>query len=191
MSLKALLYYTWIFSVIIFAIYSVLNKDILNVSNLVEFFKENSKYMLLLFTIISCIRGFFLIPSTPFIFAGVILFPSNLWEVYIISILSIMLTTFLIYFFSDALGFSKKLENNAKGFYSKTRNILSNRYSTLLISLWAFFPAVPTDLVTYIGGITKSSFAKIFTGVFIGEAILVFAYVFGFNSIMQYLDGVF
>lgn len=48
-----------------------------------------------------------LLPSTPFVLVGVLFFPDQLWLVFFISMLGIVFSGALIYFFSDVMGFDE------------------------------------------------------------------------------------
>jgi len=58
----------------------------------------------------SVLRGFTLLPSTPFVLAGTILFPSQPLAVLCISLVGILFSSTMIYFFSEMLGFHQYFE---------------------------------------------------------------------------------
>jgi len=58
-----------------------------------------------------------------------------------------------------------------------------NKHGFWIVMGWSFFPFVPTDLICYIAGSIKMNFTKYITAIFIGEAILVGAYIYLGDSI--------
>lgn len=142
-----------------------------------DFVKTNSAGIFWTYLGICLVRGVFLFPSTPFVFAGILLFPDSLWWVFWISMLGIMATATYLYFASRFLEFDKLF---GKKHTAKMENITTklNKHGFWIVLGWAFFPLVPTDLICYISGTIRMNFAKYFVAIFIGEAVLVAAYVF-------------
>jgi uncharacterized membrane protein YdjX (TVP38/TMEM64 family) len=142
-----------------------------------NFLDGSQGMMLLLYLLISLARGIFLIPSTPFILAGAMIFPDLKWTVFWISLAGVMAGASYIYFFTEFLGldsffqrkFAKRFEQARKGM---------DRYGIWIVILWSFFPVVPTDLISYTAGVTRMPYWKFALGVLIGEIPLVAIYVF-------------
>ena len=147
---------------------------------------------MMIYIVISLIRGLFLLPSTPFVLAGAIIFPDNLHLVFIVSMLGIVATAVFLYFASRFLEFDKlfgsKNPSNNSGL-SKIQIISQkiNKYGFWIVLGWSFFPFVPTDLICYIAGTTKMNFKKYIAAVFIGEAILVYLYIFLGKGIFDFI----
>ena len=142
-----------------------------------SFINNQSANILLVYILISLARGIFLLPSTPFVFAGIILFPNQPLLVFSVSILGIVITATYLYFASRFLEFNKLFgEKHSK----KTDKIIErlNKHGFWIVLGWSFFPLVPTDLICYIAGSIKMNFTKYISAVFIGEAILISAYVY-------------
>lgn len=127
---------------------------------------------------ISILRGFTLLPSTPLVIAGTLLFPSHPWMVLAISISGIVLSSTLIYYFSDLLGFDEFFESRKPRFVEKVRARLEHPAGIAFVFLWAFFPLVPTDAVCYVAGSSRMNFAKFITAITAGELILCSFYIF-------------
>lgn len=142
--------------------------------------------MLWIYILLTFIRGFFLIPSTPFVIAGGLLFPDQLLLVLFISMSGIMFSTTALYYFSDLLGFSKYLNNRSSKINTWKSRLRSSK-SIFFIAGWSLFPFVPTDMISYVGGILKTPFKNIFLGVFIGELILCSFYIYFGSSILNWL----
>ena len=139
----------------------------------------------LLYLAMSSLRGFTLLPSTPFVLAGTVLFPEQPVLVLVVSLLGIFISSSLIYFFSGALGFSDYFEKRSSKLAGEIRSKLERPAGALFVALWAFFPAVPTDVVCYIAGTIRMSFTRFIAAILVGEMVLCSAYVFIGRSIWE------
>ncbi len=84
---KKLLLVLWV-CVLLGGLYMVVfHSDILTGAYLAEFLRSFGTYLLVVYFALSMLRGFTLVPSMPFVIAGVILFPTELMFVYTISLL--------------------------------------------------------------------------------------------------------
>ena len=175
---KRLFYGLWVLALLFFLIAFIKDPNIVSPEVLIRFIRRYEDTMLLVYIIVSLVRGFFLIPSTPFVIGGALLFPDQLLMVLLISMLGIMVSATSLYYFSDLLGFSQYLEKkHPKGVQTwKTR--LKQPNAAFLVFGWALFPLVPTDLICYVAGIVKMPFKYLFIGVFAGEIILVVTYIY-------------
>ena len=146
--------------------------------NIAKFLSNYQGQVLLIYLFVSIIRGFSLLPSTPFVIAGTLLFPSEPGIVFWVSILGITLSSSLIYFFSDYLGFSDFFEKRFPKKIKKIKNILEKPYGVFFIFFWSVFPFVPTDLISYVAGSMKLNFWKFIVPLFLGECLLVGSIVY-------------
>lgn len=135
---------------------------------------------------LSILRGFTLLPSTPLVIAGTMLFPGQPFTVLAVSIIGILLSSSMIYFFSEYLGFSDFFEGHKPELTHKIKAKLEHPLGFLFVALWAFFPLVPTDLVCYLAGTTKMNFIRFIAAVFVGELILCVFYVFSGNYLFNF-----
>ncbi len=175
---KKIFYILW-GVLLIYFLYSYLkNPEVLSVNYIKNCISSYKGQILLVYILISLVRGFFLIPSTPFVIAGALLFPDNLFMVLVISMAGIMISATSLYYFSDILGFSEYLEKKYPNKVKKWENKLQSSKATFLVLGWSFFPLVPTDIICYVAGIIKMPFKYMFMGVFIGELILVSFYIY-------------
>ena len=131
------------------------------------------------FLTVSILRGFTLLPSTPLVIAGTLLFPSQPYLVLAVSIVGILLSSSMIYWFSDLLGFSEFFEHRKPEMIHKLKVKLEHPFGFAFVALWAFFPLVPTDLVCYVAGVTRMNFGKFIFSIGSGETILCLIYIFG------------
>lgn len=141
----------------------------------------------LVYILISTLRGFTLLPSTPLVIAGTILFPSQPFTVLIVSVTGILLSSTMIYFFADRLGFRRFFEKHGTGRLDKIRARLEHRTGVAFVALWSFFPLVPTDLVCYVAGIVRMRYVKFIAAIFAGELVLCSLYIFLGNIIVGFL----
>jgi uncharacterized membrane protein YdjX (TVP38/TMEM64 family) len=170
-------YFFWLLIVLLIIGAISYDPNLLQAEHLAGFIQKFEQQILLIYIFISIVRGLFLIPSTPFVLTGILLFPEQPWLVFLISIAGILLTTAMLYYFSDALGFSEKLQRKFPKKMEVWQKRLRSRHAIWIVIGWAFFPFVPTDLICYIAGIVKMPFKYLMCGVLIGESILVAIYV--------------
>lgn len=187
--MKYAIYILWITITVGFVIYYLFNPEILEVNSIKSFLYEFSSSLFAGYIFLTLIRGIFLIPSTPFVLLGAVIFPDNSLMVLGISMFGVVFSATLLYFFSDLLGFSKSLEKNYPNQSRKWKQQLSQPKATWLIVAWSFFPFVPTDLICYIAGIVKMKYQYLIIGVFIGEFSLNIFYVYVGQSLSTWLFG--
>ncbi|MFY0605013.1 MAG: TVP38/TMEM64 family protein [Flavobacteriaceae bacterium] len=183
---KIILYSIWAIITLGLCVSCFLYPEITSPKYLSEFIKKFTTEMLWIYILLTFIRGFFLIPSTPFVIAGGILFPNQLLLVLFISMSGIIFSTTALYYFSDLLGFSKYLHRKSTKINAWKSRLKSSK-SILFIAGWSLFPFVPTDMLSYVGGILKIPFKNVFLGVFIGELLLCSLYIYFGASVLQLL----
>ncbi len=133
------------------------------------------------------IRGFFLIPGTPFVFAGILLFPDNPVLVLSIAMASIVFSATLLYYFSDWLGYGDYLLEKHKDKVGIWLERLKSPKATWIVIAWAFFPPVPTELICYLAAIVKMPYRNMIAGIFIGELVLFSIYIYFGKGIYELL----
>jgi uncharacterized membrane protein YdjX (TVP38/TMEM64 family) len=175
---KKIFYILWGLLLIYFLYRYIQNPAIFSVEYLKNFISSYKGQILVVYILVSLVRGFFLLPSTPFVIVGALLFPDKLFLVLLISMTGIMLSATALYYFSDMLGFSEHLEKKYPNKVLKWKNKLQSSKATFLVLGWSFFPLVPTDIICYVAGIIKMPYKYMFAGVFIGELILVSFYIY-------------
>lgn len=182
---KIVIYSLWILLIIGALVTFALRPEVASPEYIVRLISRFSNEMLLVYIVITIGRGFFLIPSTPFVIGGAILFPDQLLLVLVISMIGVLFSATALYYFSDLLGFSKYLEKKyPKGVERWTRRLQHPR-AALFVFGWAFFPFVPTDLICYVAGIVKMPYRFMFIGVFLGELTLNVFYVYFGGGIFE------
>lgn len=184
---KIIAYIIWIVILIGLVVAYILNPEVATAEYLVDFVHRFKGEMLLIYILLSLTRGFFLIPSTPFVIAGGLLFPNQLLLVLTISMVGVLFSATALYYFSDILGFSSYLDKKFPSKIEAWKTRLKGSKSIFFIAGWSLFPFVPTDIICYVTGILKTPFKNVFLGVFIGELILCSLYVYFGAAIFNYL----
>ena len=156
--------------------------------NIVSFLGRFETEILIVYLAISITRGLTLLPSTPLVIAGTIAFPNDPGTVLVISIVGILVSSSLIYYFSDRLGFSEYFEKRRPDQTQKIRRQLEKPLGSIFVFLWAFFPFVPTDAVCYIAGTVGMKFWKFILAIGLGELILCSFYVFSGHYVFHILN---
>lgn len=163
----------WILLIVVAITLCFLFPEEFTAEGIKNFIAQFNTIALVVYLLISLLRGLFLIPSTPFVLAGALLFPDKLWLVFIISILGILGSGTFIYHAAQYLDFSKKKAEKIDRINEKIR-----KYGFWIVLGWAFFPIVPTDLICYVAGRTRIHFWKYISALFIGETLLIALYLY-------------
>jgi len=155
--------------------------------NIAAFMRKFGGVIWLIYFLFSAFRGFTLLPSTPLVLAGTILFPEQPFAVLAVSMTGILLSSTMIYYCSEFLGFDEYFEDHKPETAHKIRQKLEHPLGFLFVAGWAFFPFVPTDLVCYLAGTTRMKFWKFIVAVGVGEMILCTFYIFFGGSLLKYV----
>lgn len=102
-------------------------------------------------------RGIFLVPSTPLILVGMLLFPDSPNTVFFIAMIGILFSAFIIYEFSDVLGLDDYFAAHVKN--EKIKKAIE-KYGFYAVTFWSFFLVLPTDVVCYLAGAVRMNLAK-------------------------------
>jgi uncharacterized membrane protein YdjX (TVP38/TMEM64 family) len=182
---KITIYLLWLAMILSGIIGFLWNPVVASPEYIVDFISRFENEMLLVYILVTIVRGFFLIPSTPFVIGGALLFPDRLFLVLALSMTGVMFSATALYYFSDFLGFSKYLEKKYPKGVARWHRRLEHPRATLFVIGWAFFPFVPTDLICYVAGIVKMPYRFLFVGVFLGELTLNIFYVYFSNGLLS------
>lgn len=184
---KKIIYIIWILVVVSLLALFIISPTSFTPEAISEFICQYESQLLIIYTVICIVRGLFLIPSTPFVLAGVLIFPDQPWAVFLISIIGVLIGSSAVYYFSDLLGFSKKLEEKYPKKIEAWHRRLNSPRSMLIVIAWSFFPLVPTDIICYVAGIVKMPYKYLMLGVAIGEVVLISAYIWFGNELLNML----
>lgn len=179
-STKIAVFAAWILLIILAIVLYFLFPEEFTALGIKEFVSQFSGLAIGVYFSISLLRGLFLIPSTPFVLAGALLFPDKLWLVFIISMLGILGSGTFIYFAAQFFEFGEKKDKNINRINEKIR-----KHGFWIVLGWAFFPVVPTDLICYVAGRTRITFWKYLLALFIGEAVLVTVYLSSYHYFLS------
>lgn len=128
-----------------------------------------------IYLLLGAVRAFTLVPATLMIVVGLPFFRP--WPLFIMTVIGILITSALFYWFSEALQFNEEFERKHPQQIAKMRSMLQ-RHQLAIIIFWSFFPLLPTDLICYVCGALKISFAKTMLGVCLGEGAICAIYIF-------------
>ena len=135
-------------------------------------------WMLAAFIGISLVRGLFLVPSTPVILTGGVLFPESLPMVFVISLAGIVVSATAIYFLPGVGGYDDLLERRYPEKIARMKALLATPHAFWVVVGWSFFPFVPTDIICYAAGLLGMSYRRMIAALLLGEAPLVLGYLF-------------
>lgn len=128
-----------------------------------------------IYLLLGAVRAFTLIPATLMIVVGLPFFRP--WPLFIMTVIGILITSALFYWFSEALQFNAEFERKHPRQIAKLRAALQKHQLPIII-FWSFFPVLPTDLICYVCGALKINFTKTMVGVGLGEGAICAIYIF-------------
>ncbi|MCK0179397.1 VTT domain-containing protein [Flavobacteriaceae bacterium S0862] len=175
---QKLLKWLWISLIAICITVYIIDPAVFKNDTIAAFISKFNGYAWSIYFLIHLLRGFVLLPSTPLIFAGVILFPDQLIWVLLVSLIGILGSSLLIYYCSDKLGFSSFFESESKNI-KLIKEKLSGKYGFYYILFWSFFPIVPTDIICYVSGALRIKLPVFVSALLLGELVLCSVYIFG------------
>lgn len=129
------------------------------------------------FVAVSLARGFLLVPSTPVILAGGMLFPGSPAAVFVVSMAGIVLSATLIYLMPAFGGYDDLIERKYPEKIVRVRTHLVRPYAFWIVIGWSFFPLVPTDVICYGAGLVQMSYRRMILALLLGEVPLVTGYL--------------
>jgi len=151
--------------------------------NIRKMFSDNTTTNLIIYFILGTLRGFTLIPLTPMVLAGTLFLP--LWSLFFVNLLCIFTSSTIVYYWGKYLEFDKYFSKKFPEQMAKLKLALQGREITV-VTLWAFFPLVPTDMICYTGEIVGVKLWKCLLGVGIGEGVICAIYIWGGNSVLNW-----
>ncbi|KXK03438.1 MAG: SNARE associated Golgi protein [Acidobacteria bacterium OLB17] len=154
-------------------------------AKIAEFLKANAGNIWIAYLLVSALRGLTLLPSTPLVIAGTILFPSEPLAVFLVSLIGIALSSTMIYFFSEALGFDDFFERRKPELVYSLHRKLETPWGLAFVAAWAFFPLAPTDAVCYVAGIVRLEYWKFILAILLGEAVLCGIYIWAGSAMLS------
>lgn len=175
----------WILSIWALAYYLHLHIHLLDPENFFAWFQSFGTLTFFVYAFVFFLRGLVLLPSMPLVVVGMLFFPENHHLVFFISMLWIVLSSVIIYEFSDLMGFDEAF---AKHKHSKKVEQAIEKYGFWVILFWSFAPMVPTDLMSYVAGTIRYHFWKFILALSLGESIIVWVIIYGWREVLPLFD---
>lgn len=150
--------------------------DLFDPRRLRAFFAGNLEAGLLVYFVISTLRGFTLIPLTPIVLAGVLVFPPV--ELWLVNQLGVCTSSAIVY------GMARYVRTDV--YFHARYPLQIERLTALLrkrelpvIGVWGAAPFMPSDMIVYVCGVLRISLWKTLLGISIGEGLICTLYIFG------------
>ncbi len=150
--------------------------DMFAPENLGQVFSDNLAAGLLVYFFISTIRGFTLIPSTPLVLAGVLVFPP--WPLFLVNQLAVLSSSAIVYYMARHVRFDHYFHTHYPRQTEKLTRLLRDR-EIAVVGLWGFAPMVPSDMIVYVCSVLRVKLWKTLAGISIGEGVICAIYIFG------------
>ncbi len=183
--LKRALILIWGLFIIVCAASYVVFREELTPTNISSFIRDYQGGMLFLYFILCTIRGITMIPGTPFLLAGIIVFSYSPFLLLAVFLSSMLCTSALMYSLAGKLGFGSYFEEKYPEKILLVRDKLKGRNGFLFIFLWAFAPFTPTDLVCYVTASLRMRFIALIVPLLLGEAVICAFYIFNGQLLLQ------
>jgi len=148
---------------------------------------EHRTWFLLIYFGLLILRALVLLPATPLIIAGSLLLPDHPWILLLVTLAGLMVSSTLIYFFSDWLRFRAHFERVAPGQVVRVERWMRHPLGMLLVAGSAIAMIVPTDLVCNVAGTVRMPFARFIGALLVGEIVLCSMYIFGGSWVVRTL----
>ena len=134
-----------------------------------------------LYFVVVSLRGLTFIPLTTLLLVMVPF--TNHWILLWVTLLWTLITSYIIYHFSQALQVDDYFEKKYPRAIKKLRKWFE-KYEFPIIVLWSVLPFTPTDLICYIAGTLWVNVRKMLLGVLIWELIICTVYIWGFRLLV-------
>lgn len=128
-----------------------------------------------IYLLLGSVRAFTLVPSTFLVFVGLPFLPP--WRLLMLTLIGILISSSLIYWFADELHLAQEIERKHPAQIARVHDLLQ-RYEMPIIIGWSFFPLLPTDVICYVCGALEIDYKKFLLGVAIGEGTICAIYIY-------------
>ena len=182
MNPKKLAFYLWLLLITGGVTAYFLFPDAINILFLEELSNQYHYIALGIYFLLLSARGLTMIPSTPLLLAGVLIFDPM--ELFVVNMAGILSSSTIVYYFSKFLGFDIYFETKYGKYTHKIREGLDDNELPIIVG-WSFFPLVPTDLIVYVGSSLRIPLLKCLLGVFVGESVINAFYIFSTTLILK------
>ena len=171
----------WLVFILSCLTFYLFNPNFFQAEQLAHWLGRNEVGILWVYALVSMLRGLTLVPATPFVLAGALLFPQQLWLVLLVSVLGIVISALLIYYGSVYLGFEAIIRKKYAHKLDKITAVLQGPRGFWFVLFWSFFPIVPTDAISYVAGVIRLSLWSFLLALFLGEFLICWFYIYGLN----------
>jgi uncharacterized membrane protein YdjX (TVP38/TMEM64 family) len=180
---------TWAWVAVVIAIFVtwLVDPSLFTPARLSEALADHKGWILPAWMVFALVRGALLVPSTWAVVGGAALFPDSLLLVFILSMAGILLSAVMLYRFPHYAGYDEMLARKYPEKLQRLQVELARPRAMWFVAGWAFFPAVPTDLICYAAGLVHMPFRRMLAGIIIGEVPLVVAYLFLGSRLAEFL----
>lgn len=137
----------------------------------------------LLYFLLVSLRWLTFIPLTTILLAVAPF--TNHWVLWVITMVWTLITSYIIYYFSQALQLDDYFEKKHQRTIKVIRKRL-DRYELPVIIIRSMIPITPTDLICYIAWTLGINVRKMLLWVFIGEGLVCIVYIWWIQSIFGY-----
>lgn len=176
--------YIWAACIAAALTFYLLAPDFFSPQRVRGFFLANLDMGLTLYFIISTLRGFTLIPSTPLVLGGILIFPPV--ELFLVNQLAVYTSSAVVYFMAGYFRSHHFFEERYPSQVEKLARMLHRR-ELIVISTWGFLPFVPSDMIVYVCSVLRMSIWKTLFGIGIGEGVICATYIFGGAAMLEAL----
>lgn len=187
MRFRRFLTWAWVAAVIGIFVAWLLDPSLFTPARLADALAGHTGWILPAWTVFALVRGALLVPSTWAVVGGAVLFPDALPLVFILSMAGILLSAALLYRFPGYAGYDEVLARKYPEKLQRLQVELARPRAIWFVAGWAFFPAVPTDLICYAAGLVHMPFRRMLAGIIIGEVPLVVAYLLLGSRLAEFL----
>ena len=128
-----------------------------------------------IYLLLGSVRAFTLVPSTFLVIVGLPFLPP--WRLLGLTLIGILISSSLIYWFADELHLAQEIERKYPAQIARLKKLLQ-QYEMPIIIGWSFFPLLPTDVICYVCGALEIDYKKFLLGVAIGEGTICAIYIY-------------
>ena len=181
---KKIFFYAWLLGLIVILSFYGLNPDFFAAENLKLIFTSHLALALLIYFILGVVRGLTLVPLTPLLLAGILVFPPG--PLFLVTMAGMLISSVVVYYWSKFLGFDQYFQEKYPQQLHKIKTALQKNELPVIV-IWAFLPFAPTDIICYACEILKIKLWKCLLGVTIGEGVICAIYIFAGTSLLKFI----
>ena len=175
---KKIIIYSWLTVLTIFILSYLLFPQTLSIKNIASLVDGHYALSIILYVVMLCIRGLLLIPPLPVALASSAFFSPIM--VVLVNSLGIIISSFVIYKFSNFLDLDEYVEKKYYRSIKKIREKLK-RKEFALIFIWSFIPFFQTDIIVYLSATLKIPLWKCVLAVFLGTVLINIIFIYSLN----------